>query len=397
MRTDYPVISVLVLCFNNQKFIYENLKSVFSQTYPNIEILIADDASDSFEVSPLFNWINRYRTPNITKVAIYENPYNFGTVKSLEHLQQVSTGEFLFNIAADDAMYDENVLLSLYNRAMEVGNDAEIVMADTEMWDSTLTKKMDNFMKPETVELLKNGTSKEMFAECAWHPIFPACYLYRRTLLSRIGSLSDKYTLIEDWPLAVIATRMGIRPVYCDIPSTIKHRDGGISHGNSVQSQRAFMNYYMDLINVFSYEVEPYQDMLSKEEFDKAKRYKQDRFRAYYKNHIPNIDKALQKDSPKEAPVTPAPIVVSNPTYEKLKSKAKYIAYKIENLKTIFATLALLIVAVVITVLLYQSDIRFASVLCLHVSLLLGGALMGEVATRIFLKKRKKRQLQEAG
>ena len=70
MCNRFSLISVLVLCYNNQNYIYENLKSIFEQTYPNIEVLIADDASQEFRAASLVDWINKNRTPNISKISI---------------------------------------------------------------------------------------------------------------------------------------------------------------------------------------------------------------------------------------------------------------------------------------------------------------------------------------
>lgn len=145
MLSKFPLISVLVLCYNNQKYIYENLKSIFEQTYPNIEVLIADDASQEFRAASLVDWINKNRTSNISKIGIYENIFNMGTVSNLEMLQKKSTGEYLFNIAADDTLFDKDVLMRLYNRAQEIDSDVKIIFAETEMWDEKLQNKIGDF------------------------------------------------------------------------------------------------------------------------------------------------------------------------------------------------------------------------------------------------------------
>lgn len=298
MLKDYPLINVLVLCYNNQKYVYENLKSIFEQTYPNIEILIADDASKDFNASDLINWINKNRTPNITKISIFENQFNLGTVANLEMLQKKSTGEYLFNIAADDVLFDKNVLMNLYNKATEVNTKVKIIFAETEMWDEKLQNKIGYFLGEEAIDRIENSTSEELFAEGSWHPFFPACYLYSRNLLDYLGNLSEKYKLIEDWPTILIALRNGIKPCYCNIRSTIKHRHGGISHGNSINSHNILLAFYRDLYDVYAYEVEPYLHKLSIKEKQRAHKYASDRFRAYYKIQIPkSIDNNTASNS----------------------------------------------------------------------------------------------------
>ena len=40
-----PLVSIICLNFNHGPYIKEAVESVFNQTYPNIEVIIVDDAS----------------------------------------------------------------------------------------------------------------------------------------------------------------------------------------------------------------------------------------------------------------------------------------------------------------------------------------------------------------
>lgn len=287
MTDKFPLISILVLCYNNQHYIYENLKSIFEQTYPNIEVLIGDDESEDFDAEALIQWINKNRTGNIKHIAIYENEENQGTVANLEHLQNESEGEYLFQIAADDVLFDENVIQSFYDRAMELGDEGKYITAQTEMWDKDLEKKLEDFLKDEWIDLIKNGSARDVFGELSWHACLPACSFYRRDLIEKIGKLSDSYRLVEDWPWALRMTRMGIKPYFLEIQSSIKHRDGGISHGNTLQSKKAFLTYYRDVLKAYTMEVAPFRDLLTQKEYKRACKNHNDQIRAYYQIHLP--------------------------------------------------------------------------------------------------------------
>lgn len=46
----YPLVSIIVVGYNHAKFIRENLDNIKAQTYPNIELIMADDASQDNSV-----------------------------------------------------------------------------------------------------------------------------------------------------------------------------------------------------------------------------------------------------------------------------------------------------------------------------------------------------------
>ena len=53
---NFPLVSVIIPCFNSSQFVKETIESVLSQTYSNFEIIIADDGSED----QLFSIIKKY-------------------------------------------------------------------------------------------------------------------------------------------------------------------------------------------------------------------------------------------------------------------------------------------------------------------------------------------------
>ena len=41
----FPLVSIIIPVYNGERFLRESLDSILAQTYPNLEVLVMDDAS----------------------------------------------------------------------------------------------------------------------------------------------------------------------------------------------------------------------------------------------------------------------------------------------------------------------------------------------------------------
>ena len=108
-----PLISVIVLVYNNDKYLCELLDSIFEQDYENIELIVSDDHSDSFDAEKYRQYIKSGARENIVSGFININEQNLGTVAHYEKMRKQCHGEYITIISADDAYYDGNVLTNL--------------------------------------------------------------------------------------------------------------------------------------------------------------------------------------------------------------------------------------------------------------------------------------------
>jgi glycosyltransferase involved in cell wall biosynthesis len=96
---NFPLVSVICLSYNHEDYVVEALNSVINQTYPNIELLIADDCSTDNSVEKIQNWLQHH-----PKVHFLANEKNMGNTKTFNQLAKKATGEYIIDLAADDVL-----------------------------------------------------------------------------------------------------------------------------------------------------------------------------------------------------------------------------------------------------------------------------------------------------
>ncbi|MFA9212754.1 MAG: glycosyltransferase family 2 protein [Candidatus Methylacidiphilales bacterium] len=90
-------ISILLPCYNAEKYLHEALMSIVNQTYHNIEIIAIDDGSEDETLNILksFSLLDN-------RIKIVINKTNLGLIKSLNKGIEICSGDYIARIDADD-------------------------------------------------------------------------------------------------------------------------------------------------------------------------------------------------------------------------------------------------------------------------------------------------------
>lgn len=97
-----PLVSVVIPVLNGEKFIIEAVRSIVSQTYENLELIIINDGSTD-RTRDMVNSINDSR------IKILDNPENIGTAISTNKGIAVSKGKYIALMDADDISLPERI------------------------------------------------------------------------------------------------------------------------------------------------------------------------------------------------------------------------------------------------------------------------------------------------
>lgn len=281
-----PLVSVIIISYKNYLYIYEALDSVLSQTYPNIELIISNDGSSDFDKLAIEKYLKKHAKKNIKRIVVNNNKTNLGTVKNANIGLKLSKGKYILLFAADDAMYNSNIIAKFVESFESLPENELIATSQLGMYNQKLKKLKKYFVSESTKQKILCLSPKELFGEIALKCIIPSAgTCYKRKIFEKYGYFDEKYKLVEDYSSSLKYSRLGIKHNYFDFIS-FKHRHGGISHGNNNEISKTRKLFDKDIINIMDYEIIPYLKLLSenqKKEFQSIYRDRKWRFGYTYK------------------------------------------------------------------------------------------------------------------
>ncbi len=100
-----PLVSVLICCYNAEKFIEATIRSVIDQTYENLEILVLDNCSSDESVG-ILEGIGRQEP----RLKLYAGRENLGAYGGLNYLLERAEGDYIAIQDHDDIWHPDKVL-----------------------------------------------------------------------------------------------------------------------------------------------------------------------------------------------------------------------------------------------------------------------------------------------
>lgn len=90
-----PLVSVIIPCYNHEKYIEQSILSVINQTYKNIELIVIDDGSKDNSSEIIKNMQKKFEFTFISQK-------NQGVCRTLNQGVLLSKGKYIAIIASDD-------------------------------------------------------------------------------------------------------------------------------------------------------------------------------------------------------------------------------------------------------------------------------------------------------
>jgi glycosyltransferase involved in cell wall biosynthesis len=170
-----PLVSVGIVTYNQERFIADCIDSVLNQTYKNITIVIADDASTDATPSIVREYANHY--PNVKALLAAEEK---GIARNANRALQSLGGDYLVAFDGDDFMYPTKVEQQV--RYLNANPDVIACAHDMDVFDSSTGQVAGRFSSIFSKKKPKGKVGVEFLFDSALS-LQPGSYMYRRNFV----------------------------------------------------------------------------------------------------------------------------------------------------------------------------------------------------------------------
>ncbi|MEC5147374.1 glycosyltransferase [Chitinophaga sp. 212800010-3] len=184
MIKEQPLVSVIVPCYNREKYIEQCVMSVIHQTYPNIELVVVDDGSTDKSGQILEELAAKHGFTLVRQK-------NMGVCAALNNgIRGHSTGEYICYLGSDDYWKEDKIEKQV--AFLEEHQDLALGFTKTTLVDS---KGNMSWSYPNGEEITCD------FYNLLWGNFVPSLTtMMRRDVYVAVGGF-DENLVLEDWDM----------------------------------------------------------------------------------------------------------------------------------------------------------------------------------------------------
>jgi glycosyltransferase involved in cell wall biosynthesis len=186
------LVSVVIPTFNAEEWLAETLRSVFAQTYRDLEIILIDDGSTD-------------RTRKIAEEILTSSPFPHQILRQLNHGVsaarnagcRVAQGCWIQFLDADDLLHPQKINLQVnwsreHRSADIVYSNWEKLILRSGSWQGEGLVRMPLIGQDVLADILKDENFQQLGSQ-----------LFRKAALDKVGGFNEAHSLIEDVELCI--------------------------------------------------------------------------------------------------------------------------------------------------------------------------------------------------
>ena len=239
-----PLVTILAVSYNQEKYVVETLNSIQAQTYPNIQLIIADDGSRDNTKQLIREWIAEHRPGTL----FLDHSVNLGLTRNLNAASPYIQGEYYQHIGCEDNMLPNKIEEQVTYFLQHSGVD--IIYSDMYMMDPEGRLYENSFYEKPPTPLFYH------YSGDVYEHIIKRCFLATPTALMKtavrkaLKGYNEKLD-IDDFDFWMRAARQGYQFFY-HADKTMQYRvmPNSLSNIPGIFSYRnGFTMYYMNYDN----------------------------------------------------------------------------------------------------------------------------------------------------
>ncbi len=236
-----PKVSVLIPVYGVERYIERCARSLFEQTYENIEYIFVDDCTKDGSIDILKKVLEEY--PNrVRQVTIIHHEKNRGLAAARNTALDASTGEFLMHVDSDDYLRIDAVAVLV--EKMELSH-SDVVVFNYVVVDGAKSR-INSFCECSKKELIRSYLLNRLPASM-WNKIYRS-FFYKGTGIKSIEGLNQG----EDYVVVPRIIEKAQCISFCDEPLYYYELDNSKSYSNNI-SLKAVENMYNADTVLFQY------------------------------------------------------------------------------------------------------------------------------------------------
>jgi glycosyltransferase involved in cell wall biosynthesis len=195
-----PKVSILIPCYNAERWVGQAIESALAQTWPNKEVIVVDDGSTDGSRAVIESFRDKIR---------YEFGPNRGGNPCRNRLLELSSGEWIQFLDADDYLLPDKVA-----KQMEKMAEADVI------YGPVLLRTEASNHASEMLSIPDSGA--DLYEQwIRWQACQTGGVLWRREALLQIGGWNESFVCCQDNEICLRAIKARFKFAYCPEPGAV--------------------------------------------------------------------------------------------------------------------------------------------------------------------------------
>ncbi len=210
---ELPLVSIIIITYNSQKYVLETLDSAKAQTYPNIELIVTDDNSTDNTVEVCKQWMVENKD-RFVRTEIITTEKNTGIAPNCNRGLRSSNGVWIKFFAGDDILLPN--CIADFIEYIHQTPDCNVLFGRMKMLKNGIISELPS--QNNIYALSPNKLYKRLLRGPV---IYAPAAFYSGKALDSVGGFDEKYPSIEDRLMQLVLLEKGYKFHYIDTPIAI--------------------------------------------------------------------------------------------------------------------------------------------------------------------------------